>query len=160
MYRWNHRVSINNKYDLCMNIIMTFCMRIHKISSSTATLMITLHFCLEFWIEKNGKCIFAKAFALYTRAFRVWNKSRCRPVTQDNFFKIRLSKSEISSKYYIRTLRGMWMWICYIICQNLRHKMTTQTMIFSTKVCTYMRYSHFLQRFPFNSESTRMIDLL
>ena len=109
-------------------------------------LMITLHFCLEFWIEKNGKCIFAKAFALYTRAFRVWNKSKCRPVTQDNFFKIRLSKSEISSKYYIRTLRGMWMWICYIICQNLRHKMTTQTMIFSTKVLMY-KY----ERFAFSS---------
>ena len=66
MYRWNHRVSINNKYDLCMNIIMTFYMRIHKISSSTATLMITLHFCLEFWTEKKiGKCMIAKAFFYY-----------------------------------------------------------------------------------------------
>ena len=109
---------------------------------------VTLLFRILNW-KKNEKCtIFAKAFALYTRAFRVWNKSKCRPVTQDNFFKFRLSKSEISSKYYIRTLRGMWMWmwICYIICQNLRHKMTTQTMIFSTKVLMY-KY----ERFAFSS---------
>ena len=102
---------------------------------------VTLLFRILSWKKMKGVYL-----QRLTRAFRVWNKSRCRPVTQDNFFKIRLSKSEISSKYYIRTLRGMWMWICYIICQNLRHKMTTQTMIFSTKVLMY-KY----ERFAFSS---------